>query len=873
METRLSIISQKSLILEFPRGIYPWWVSFLESHPASLPCKELLTMSGVNLCWVREYRLVLLATTCLFSRLIVNLLEIGSLLTVHVWVHLFNTPLELFTRLGLSYIASAIRVPLSMDTIIAAKIRLEFVNIPKFIEVELKNGQKTSIKVEKKKEDSTSNSTAIHIGGVEALQEPTTTITIESDVIIQKEVAQVISTNPLELTVPTAVEVSQPVHQENDKVADLSINITASNEITTLQTAETHNSSISAILEHANEKTSQPETSIRGRGRPKKEVEKGSFSSSSNRFEVLNSVEDSPSIEVPPRKPRAASKGNIVLVKNIRGFNSPLKKNKVILRALQKKVDVLCLLETRVKLEKSEAILKSKLFNWNICTNYDHAINGRIWMLWRKGIDISIIQASDHCITAKGTAFGGDFNIFLHFQESSDHELLGPYTSPDMSDFQEFTHELNLLDHLYFGPKFSWRNKQHDLFLAKKLDRILINPTWDSFFQHSFVEFLAPGVSEHNAQGNPMMILFSKLKRLKVCLKKFNKDNFNNLSDRVKLKIIVLENQQLLTLKGEDTIVKELEIQEHMKTLEEAESLFLKQKAKVQWIKDGDKNYKFFHSIVAFKNKRDTIRVILDDRDNRLETFDAMANEVTTFYYKLLDTVDPLVKDMNPSILQDLLNFSFPLKASPSLVKEVSAEEIQKALFSQDNEKAPGPNEFSHFFFKKYWSIVGEDVSNDVNYFFCNSYIHPTFNSTTITLVPKVPNPCTVKDFRPSSCCSVIYKIISIIIVTRLIEFLPGIISLNRTSFIRGRDIIDNVLLAQEMVKGYGRKSISPRCSMKIDLHKTFDSLHWRFLLAILKALHLPQKFIAWIEICFSQARYSIAFNDTLIGYFKGPEV
>ncbi|XP_039060369.1 uncharacterized protein LOC120204345 [Hibiscus syriacus] len=72
------------------------------------------------------------------------------------------------------------------------------------------------------------------------------------------------------------------------------------------------------------------------------------------------------------------------------------------------------------------------------------------------------------------------------------------------------------------------------------------------------------------------------------------------------------------------------------------------------------------------------------------------------------------------------------------------------------------------------------------------------------------------------------------------------------------------------MVKGYGRKTISPRCSMKIDLHKAFDSLDWRFISVVLKAIQLPHQFIAWIEECFTQARYSIAFNGTLIGYFKG---
>ncbi|XP_039028329.1 uncharacterized protein LOC120162226 [Hibiscus syriacus] len=42
------------------------------------------------------------------------------------------------------------------------------------------------------------------------------------------------------------------------------------------------------------------------------------------------------------------------------------------------------------------------------------------------------------------------------------------------------------------------------------------------------------------------------------------------------------------------------------------------------------------------------------------------------------------------------------------------------------------------------------------------------------------------------------------------------------------------------------------------------------FISQILKALQLPHAFIAWIEACFTGARFSISFNGTLIGYFKG---
>ena len=50
-------------------------------------------------------------------------------------------------------------------------------------------------------------------------------------------------------------------------------------------------------------------------------------------------------------------------------------------------------------------------------------------------------------------------------------------------------------------------------------------------------------------------------------------------------------------------------------------------------------------------------------------------------------------------------------------------------------------------FFKKAWSIVGLDTMNTIWSFFISVQLLKQVNATTITLVPKVPNPSMVKDF------------------------------------------------------------------------------------------------------------------------------
>lgn len=77
-------------------------------------------------------------------------------------------------------------------------------------------------------------------------------------------------------------------------------------------------------------------------------------------------------------------------------------------------------------------------------------------------------------------------------------------------------------------------------------------------------------------------------------------------------------------------------------------------------------------------------------------------------------------------------------------------------------------------------------------------------NSTAITLIPKVICPQSLNDFRPISCCNVIYKMISKILSGRLKGILTDIIQLNQLAFIPRRKIADNVLLAHKLLELLG---------------------------------------------------------------------
>lgn len=63
--------------------------------------------------------------------------------------------------------------------------------------------------------------------------------------------------------------------------------------------------------------------------------------------------------------------------------------------------------------------------------------------------------------------------------------------------------------------------------------------------------------------------------------------------------------------------------------------------------------------------------------------------------------------------------------------------------------------------------------------------------------------PDTMKDFRPISCCNVLYKCITKIIVNRIKPLLSGLIGCQQSVFVPGHQSGDNILMMQELMQGY----------------------------------------------------------------------
>ena len=125
-----------------------------------------------------------------------------------------------------------------------------------------------------------------------------------------------------------------------------------------------------------------------------------------------------------------------------------------------------------------------------------------------------------------------------------------------------------------------------------------------------------------------------------------------------------------------------------------------------------------------------------------------------------------------------------------------------------------------------------------------------------------------MKDLRPIFLCNVIYKIIAKVLANRMKHIMSRIISSTQSAFALGRSIIDNVMIACELLHYMNRKQRgnAGEVALKLDISKAYDRVDWKFLQHMLQIWGFDDRWIKWIMMCVMTIRYSVLMNGSEVG-------
>ncbi|XP_043687599.1 uncharacterized protein LOC122638815 [Telopea speciosissima] len=424
----------------------------------------------------------------------------------------------------------------------------------------------------------------------------------------------------------------------------------------------------------------------------------------------------------------------------------------------------------------------------------------------------------------------GDFNIVRQQSEKFGGDIV---RQEAIDDFNSFIFDTGLVDLEWKGELFTWNNRQGGSSrVCCKLDRAMVNLNWLDVLRSSEATFLPPGLSDHspavvsifdgvNFGRKPFRFFEAWIGREgfdEVVAKGWESpvDMKLNPTLRFAARLRNVKIQTNLAARPTDSNLVTLETAAKKKLWEalSIEEKFLKEKSRITNIQLGD-DVGFFPEFIPLQHGLDSMQQI-------------------------------------------------------SLIGKVSNKEIKEVVFAMKNSKAPGPDGFGAAFFKHAWEVVGEDLTLAVKWFFSKSIVPSSINATFICLIPKTDSTSSFAGYRPIALCNLFYKIITKILSNRLQGVVGKVVSDNQSAFIKGRSIVDNILVCHDVVRGIEQKGASPMAVLKIDLHKAYDALSKKFLFVIMERMGFPAKFIQWVKACVDSPCFSILLNGSPTGYFKG---
>lgn len=286
-----------------------------------------------------------------------------------------------------------------------------------------------------------------------------------------------------------------------------------------------------------------------------------------------------------------------------------------------------------------------------------------------------------------------------------------------------------------------------------------------------------------------------KLKKLKPELRKLNTRHFSHISESYKqANEKHVEVQQLLHDDPRNEELKEEEgmLRKEASRLGDAEKSFFQQKAKLNFNLHSDRGSKFYHSLVKGRQGRNFIAGLTFEDGTSTTSSSQVVEEFLKFYMGLLGT-----KHSRSPIRQEVIDQGpkLTVEQGMELLAPIGDEEIRRAIFGVGEDKSPGPDGFTLAFFKRTWSVVGELITKAIREFFDHEALLKQLNNAMVALIPKGKHSPKVGDFRPISCCNVIYKAITKIIAERLSPHLDGLLDQAQGAFVPGRSMAENIFL------------------------------------------------------------------------------
>jgi hypothetical protein len=185
--------------------------------------------------------------------------------------------------------------------------------------------------------------------------------------------------------------------------------------------------------------------------------------------------------------------------------------------------------------------------------------------------------------------------------------------------------------------------------------------------------------------GCPMYTLNAKLKILKNKLKKWNIEVYGNVHayvDDAEKKLANIQNQINLTGHTDALMNDEKNAQMSLDEALNRQEVFWKEKARIRWHMDGDRNSKYFHRVTKIKNKTKMISSIRNEEEI-ITNPQRIADHFVDYFSNLFGTNTVL---QDHSLADEVIPKLIDEQTNNLLTSIPNKEEIKRAVFDLNLE-------------------------------------------------------------------------------------------------------------------------------------------------------------------------------------------
>nr|GEX97473.1 putative RNA-directed DNA polymerase, eukaryota, reverse transcriptase zinc-binding domain protein [Tanacetum cinerariifolium] len=346
--------------------------------------------------------------------------------------------------------------------------------------------------------------------------------------------------------------------------------------------------------------------------------------------------------------------------------------------------------------------------------------------------------------------------------------------------------------------------------------------------------WLEANVNDQNSYSKFM----NKLKYLKEKIRIYTRLHKESLNSRKSILKAELADLDGVIDKGDgsdDDGHRRREVIRLIQEVEKVDAMKVAQKAKIKWFIEGDENSKYYHGVLNKMRGRLTIRGVLVD-GIWMESPHLVKHEFFEHFKNRFEKPNKSCILLERDFVKRI-----SLEQNDDLEREVSNEEIKRAVWDCGIDKAPGPDGFTFGFYRWYWDIIGNDVVDAFKWFFF-AWRDP--------------------ERRHISLIGSFYKVIAKVLANRLVTVLDDIVDEIQSAFVTDRPILDGPLILNEIVHWCKNKK-KQSMIFRVDFKKAYDSVRCDFIDDILRRFGFGDKWCKWSQSCLYSSRGSVLVNGS----------